>query len=80
LHTITVYTSQHQCKLCDDALSEIAEALEILTFRLEIIDIESDFFLQEKYKNNIPVIFLNSTEIARHRINKEEIVEYLNKR
>ncbi len=63
--------------MCEEALRTILKAQEEISFHLQEIDINNEPALYEKYKNDVPVIFLEDREIARHSVKKDEIVRWL---
>ena len=64
---LTLY-SKPGCCLCDEAKAAIQEFSREWELQLEEIDITRDDALFQKYRDDIPVLFLNGQELARHRI------------
>ena len=75
LHTVTVYTRQG-CHLCDDA---IAVVRNVATGRaqIELIDIDADPDLVERYTVRVPVIAVDGVEIAEYHIAAEQLAAAL---
>ena len=71
--------SRPGCHLCEDALAVLEQVSQIITFKLEIQNIDEIALLYDKYKNDIPVILLDGEEVGRHRIQKDEIMKILNR-
>lgn len=44
------------------------------SFQLEEINISGNPELMNDYQNDIPVLYLNGKEIARHRVSEEELL------
>jgi len=68
----TLY-SKADCPLCDKAKAALDEFRRECAFELEVINIESDATLLEKYRSDIPVLVSNGAEIARHFIGLEKL-------
>jgi glutaredoxin len=63
----TLYT-RPGCHLCDAARAAIAPILREIGANLREVNIEEDADLCELYTNDVPVVFLGSREVARHRV------------
>lgn len=57
------------CHLCE----EMAGALRRLGVEFEEIDVDADPRLDELYGADVPVLFLDDTELCRHRLSAEAI-------
>ncbi|HLX64028.1 MAG TPA: glutaredoxin family protein [Planctomycetota bacterium] len=68
----TLY-SKPNCPLCDKAKAALHEFRRECVFDLDVVDIESDVQLFEKYKHDIPVLLTNGAEAARHFIGVEKL-------
>jgi CRISPR/Cas system-associated protein Csm6 len=55
----------------------IGKVSAIIPLTLETVDITSDRDLLRRYRTEIPVLFYNDSEIARHRIEESELREKL---
>lgn len=51
----------------------LLRTLENINAHLEIIDIESNEKLFEKYKHKIPVLTIDGNMFAKYRVDKEEL-------
>lgn len=61
------------CHLCEEALRQIQPLLPTEGAHLHVVDIDTDRSLRHLYGNDIPVVFLGSREIARHRVDPDEL-------
>ena len=52
-------------------------ALERGNLRLQLVDIMKDREAFRKFKHDIPVVFLDDREIARHRLERDELEKIL---
>jgi glutaredoxin len=65
---ITLYTRQG-CHLCEEAKRQIAPLIAQFHAKLLEVDVDSDPTLHQLYTNDVPVIFLGSRKVAKHRLN-----------
>ena len=68
----TLY-SKLDCSLCAKAKTALEKFRGECEFELEVVDIEPDPALFENYKHDIPVLFINGIEAARHYIGVEKL-------
>jgi 4a-hydroxytetrahydrobiopterin dehydratase len=73
---ITLYT-RADCPLCDTAKASIraAESLYRLNIELREIDIDGDADLHARFTNDVPVIYLDGSDVFRHRVDPRELAE-----
>jgi 4a-hydroxytetrahydrobiopterin dehydratase len=62
---VTLYTKR-DCRLCDEAKAAIAQSR--VEVELNEIDIEGDSDLFARFKNDVPVIYVDGAEAFRHRV------------
>src|SRR6476469_5636378 len=74
---ITMYT-RRDCHLCDEAKAAMrASGVDV---RIEEIDIDNDPELRRRYKNDVPVVCIGSSELFRHRIQPDEFARLVRER
>ncbi len=75
---VVLYT-RHECSLCDKAKASIraAEVQYRLRIRLREVDIDHDPALLQLFKNDVPVIYIDGREAFRHRVEPQQIAEFL---
>jgi glutaredoxin len=73
---IRIY-SKPDCHLCDEAKETIQRVTKRLPIEIEIINIEKDAELQNQYRYDIPVIFLDDRKIFKHRVDEEKLKQIL---
>ena len=61
------------CHLCEDMKVAIFEAARGLEIRLREVDISQDGELEERFGNDIPVLFVNGSKAFKHRATVQEI-------
>jgi glutaredoxin len=74
--TVTIY-SKPDCHLCDEAKTVIERVRQRINFEFRqknILDDPRDF---ANYRYAIPVIFVEDREIARYRLNEEQLLAAL---
>jgi glutaredoxin len=64
---VTLYT-RPGCHLCDEAKSAISPLLREFGAALREINIDEDPVLRERYRLDIPVIFIGKRKAAKHRV------------
>jgi glutaredoxin len=69
---LTLYT-RPGCHLCEEAKSEIASLLREYGARLREVNIDDDPALRERYANDVPILFLGSRKVAKHRMNLTQL-------
>jgi glutaredoxin len=69
---VTLY-SKPDCHLCDVVKDVIATVRKRREFSLEIRNILDDPRDLERFKTEIPVVFVNDREIARYRLSAQRL-------
>jgi glutaredoxin len=64
---VTLYT-RPGCHLCEDAKAAITPLLREFGAVLREVNIDEDAVLKERYGWDIPVIFIGSRKVAKHRV------------
>ncbi len=65
------------CHLCDEAKSVLLAAQKKFFFNLIEVDITTDKVLVEKYKEEIPVVFINDRKAFKFHIDENELSKRL---
>ncbi len=68
---VLIYT-RPGCHLCDDAKAVINASGCDDEFTLEEVNIDDDPELHERYGYDVPVIFINSVKVFKHRVDPRE--------
>jgi glutaredoxin len=68
---ITVYTRQG-CHLCDEAIAVVTRVAGDRA-RVELVDIDTDPALVERYTVRVPVIAVDGVEVAQYQIGAEQL-------
>ena len=73
---IEIY-SKPDCHLCDEAKSVLLAVQKKFFFNLIEVDITTDKVLVEKYKEEIPVVFINDRKAFKFYIDENELSKRL---
>ena len=68
---VTLYT-RAGCPLCEEAKEQMAPLLREYGASLREVDVDVDPVLLERYTNDVPVIFLGSRKVAKHRLDLDQ--------
>ena len=69
---VTLYTRPN-CHLCEEAKQQMAPVLAEFGAELREVNIDADPALHERYTNDVPVIFLGTRKIAKHRVDLQQL-------
>lgn len=64
---VTLYT-RAGCHLCDEAKAVILPLVREVGARLREVNVDSDPLLAARYTDDVPVVFLGSRKVAKHRL------------
>ena len=60
---VTLFTKA-ECGLCDEAGEVLRKLQQEIRFTLEVVDIESDKVLYDRYWDRVPVVAVEGEEVA----------------
>jgi peroxiredoxin/glutaredoxin len=69
--------SKPNCSLCDQARSVLLEVQKRIPFELLEVDIEKDPVLLERYRHDIPVVFVDGKAWFKHKVDASELEKRL---
>lgn len=72
-----VLYSKPDCHLCEVVKSQLARIRPLFPFELREVNILDDPGNFEKYRNDIPVIFINGKKAFKHRLNEQDFIRRL---
>lgn len=77
-HEVVLYT-RRDCPLCDKAQSALraAIALHRLSVSMTEVDVDLDPELQDRFGNDVPVIYVDGREAFRHHVDVGEFTDYV---
>lgn len=73
---VTIY-SKPGCCLCEQAKEQLATLQATYEFILREINILQDLSLYNKYKEKIPVIFINGRKVFEYRLDEKQFIRLL---
>lgn len=73
---VTFYTRPN-CHLCLEAKAAIVPLLREFRFTLIEINVDEDPVLVERHGYDVPVIFLGSRKVAKHRVDLKQFLRQL---
>ncbi len=73
---LTLFT-RRTCRLCDEMKAVVREVTASVPARLEEVDVDADAALAARYGRDVPVLWLDGREIARHRVTAESLRAHL---
>jgi hypothetical protein len=76
---IVVY-SRRDCCLCDEALVEIEAARSKVAFSLQVVDVDQDPALAEKYGHEVPVVVIDGRKAFKYRLTTRDLLRRLKPR
>ncbi|HYH41158.1 MAG TPA: glutaredoxin family protein [Burkholderiales bacterium] len=74
--TLTLY-SRTYCHLCDDMITGLHALQARFRFGLEVIDVDADAGLEDRYGEDVPVLTHGDRELCRHRLDTALVTDYL---
>ena len=72
---LTIYI-RHGCHLCEDMLAQIHSYKEKYVFELEIVDIERNSALIQKYGDKVPVLSGKGVELCHYFLDAVALQQY----
>ena len=69
---LTLYSRQ-DCCLCEEMRAVIGEVALEISLDVEEIDVDSSPALQEKYGNEVPVLFIDGRKAFKYRVTPREL-------
>jgi glutaredoxin len=75
---LTLY-SRKDCCLCEEMKGVVKQVAGRLPLEMEEIDVDSAPDLQEKYGNEVPVLFINGRKAFKYRVTEGALKKRLRK-
>ena len=72
--------SRQDCCLCDEALEQIEAARGAAVFSLEVVDVDPDSALVERYGHEVPVVEIDGRKAFKYRLTTRELLRRLDGR
>lgn len=68
------------CCLCHEALAEVEAARRLVDFELEVVDVDGDPALAERYGEEVPVVLVDGRKAFKYRVKSHELARRLRRR
>jgi hypothetical protein len=65
------------CHLCDDMVAALRERQRSSDFSLEVVDVDSDPALEDRYGEWVPVLYANGERLCHYHLDALKVDEYL---
>ena len=72
--------SRRDCCLCDEALQQIEAARPAAAFSLEVVDVDTDPVLAERYGHEVPVVEIDGRKAFKYRLTTRQLLRRLSGR
>jgi glutaredoxin len=69
MSTVQFYTREG-CHLCEEALAVVERVRTDVAFHLEVIDVDSDPALAERYGLEVPVVLVDGRKHAKYHVDE----------
>jgi glutaredoxin len=73
---LLLYTRK-DCCLCEEMKSTLSGVANRVPFALQEIDVDTSPVLQDKYGNEVPVLFINGRKAFKYRVTTRELEKRL---
>ena len=77
MKTALLLYTRKDCCLCEEMKSTLSRVAGRVSSALEEIDIDTSPALQEKYGNEVPVLFINGRKAFKYRLTAKELEQRL---
>jgi hypothetical protein len=69
--------SRAYCHLCQDMLAALEALRGELSFEMDVLDVDANAVLEEKYDQLVPVLAADGEELCRYFLDEAKVREYL---
>lgn len=76
MKTLTLYFREY-CSLCHAMLAQLQPFQQQFGFAIEVIDVDADPLLEEKYNELVPVLMDGDSEICHWHLDQERLLARL---
>jgi thioredoxin reductase (NADPH) len=73
---LTLYGRSY-CHLCDDMLAALAPMCSEFGFAVDVIDVDSDQVLEQRFDTKVPVLMHADTELCHYHLDAGKVRAYL---
>lgn len=76
MHEVVVY-SREGCHLCDVVKETLARLKDHADFQWAVIDIDADPQLQQRYNDEVPVVFIDGRKAFKYHLDERQFLRAL---
>lgn len=76
MHEVIVY-SRKGCHLCDVVKETLVQARGAAEFRWREVDIDTDPDLQQRFNDEVPVVFIDGRKAFKYRMEQKQFLRVL---
>ena len=76
---LTLY-SRRECCLCDEMKAVIRQVAIFQEFDFEDVDIDASRELEERYNDEVPVLFIDGRKAFKYRVTAVQLAKRINKK
>ncbi|HUR70887.1 MAG TPA: glutaredoxin family protein [Candidatus Limnocylindrales bacterium] len=76
---LTLY-SRRECCLCDEMKAVIRQVAIFQEFDFEDVDIDASRELEERYNEEVPVLFIDGRKAFKYRVTAVQLAKRINKK
>ena len=73
---LTLYGRDY-CHLCDEMLAALEPLRDELGFAIDVVDVDSDAALEQRFGALVPVLMHRDTELCHYRLDAPKVRAYL---
>ena len=71
--SVVIIYSRDGCHLCEQAERIVRFVQRAQPFELQVVDIDRDDALRQKYNEDVPVIAIDGVDVFRHGVSSDEL-------
>lgn len=75
--TTLTLVSRRYCHLCQDMEVALGRLASELSFKLEVLDVDADATLEERYDELVPVLLHRGQELCHYFLDDAKVRDYL---
>lgn len=75
---LTVFGREY-CHLCHDMVAALDALRPIYAFTLEVVDVDDDIALEQRYGHLVPVLVANGEEICHYHLDAAGLAAYFSR-
>lgn len=74
-----IVLSREYCHLCDELLAELRRLQQRFDFAIEVVDVDSDPALEERWGDKVPVVLDGQIEVCHYHLDAAAVEARVNR-